>query len=106
MLVSIFSVLVFFVFSDILSPIALSGPMMRFILGLNPFMILKELLSELLIFKTGQSATKTSLIVLTIIFVIMFIGTYFSKKISKRKILRQGLWAIFKNQRTLNTTRG
>jgi hypothetical protein len=89
MLLAIFMVIIYFVFSDILAPVALTGPIVKFLVNLNPFVIHNSILFDILLVQSHSEILMEGITKLTIIFCICFILTYVSKKINKRKTLRK-----------------
>jgi ABC-type multidrug transport system permease subunit len=51
MLITIFFVMILFIFSDLLVPINLGGTAVKILVNLNPFVILKTILQDILVFK-------------------------------------------------------
>ncbi len=84
-LLSLFSVILFFVFSDILAPTALTGPIINFLINLNPFVILNNILFDVILIKSEFYLIKEFFIKLLILFGIFSILTYISKKINKKR---------------------
>jgi ABC-type transport system involved in multi-copper enzyme maturation permease subunit len=86
-IISLFSVLVFLVMSDVLAPVTLASPIMRFIIELNPFFVLKQILSNTLLL--GQSYVENQMFLLRLIVYcgIGFVVAYFARRFSEREAL-------------------
>ncbi len=83
-LLSVFSVILFFVFSDILAPTALTGPIIKFLINLNPFVILNGILFDAILVKSDFSVISGFFVKLVILFFVFGVLVYVSRKINKR----------------------
>ena len=90
MLISIFLVMLMFLFSDVLAPSELSGEVIQFFMSINPFVILNNALSDILLLNHGLMAydVSESLGKLFVLLISMFLIAYLAKKISKENALR------------------
>lgn len=87
-LFAIFLSILFFVFSDILAPSVLTGPIVNFFIGLNPFVVLNSELSKTMVIGEVNPSFYLSLIKLFILLVMGEIFVFISKKVSRRRALR------------------
>jgi len=90
MLISIFLVMLMFLFSDVLAPSEMSGEVIQFFMSINPFVILNNALSDILLLNHGLMAydVSESLVKLFVLLISMFLIAYLAKKISKENALR------------------
>ncbi len=81
MLISIFFVIFFFIYSNILTPVVLAGPIIRFSIGINPFVLLTDGLLDLIILNNKGFVNTFLYYKLGFMFFASFILYYISKKI-------------------------
>ena len=81
MLISIFFVIFFFIYSDILTPVVLAGPIIRFFIGINPFVLLTDGLLDLIILNNAGFVNAFLYYKLGFMFFASFVLYYISKKI-------------------------
>jgi hypothetical protein len=86
MLLTIFFVMVLMVLSDVLAPTILTGGFIRFVIDLNPFMILRGILDDSIVFDRAFKDVFAPFFKLVIFFVVSFVFAYVGKKLSKRKL--------------------
>jgi len=87
-LITMFLLMFFLIFSDILVPSTLSGAFVRYMINLSPFVILNNLLRDLIIVGKQGSQLILPLFRLSVIFVSTFFIAYLSRKASKDNIVR------------------
>ncbi|MBM3232592.1 ABC transporter permease [Candidatus Pacearchaeota archaeon] len=87
MLVSIFVVILFQIFSDILAPPALVGPAVGFFMSINPFVILENLLRDLIVIDRPMTLLIPSLSKLLILFLLSMGLAIAAQKARKKKAL-------------------
>jgi len=83
MLLTIFLLMILVVLSDILAPSILAGNIARFFVGLNPFMILKNILEDRLVLGRGFRDVFQSFFKLGIFFVMTSVIAYLANKFSR-----------------------
>ncbi len=86
MLITIFCVMALLIFSDLLVPAILSGPFIKFFVSLNPFLILKIILQNILIFNTGFKLLSPEGIWVIFSIIISMVILIVSRKHSKKKV--------------------
>jgi len=91
MLLAIFAVIILFIFSEVLAPTNLVSPLIKFLIDLNPFVILKDLLFNILILNLPFGSLTILFNRLWTFFAIGLIITYISRKISKENIMEVNL---------------
>jgi len=87
MLLAIFFVMVVLIFSDLLVPSSLAGPIVKFFIDLNPFVILQNLLFDVMILGKQISSSSIELYVLGGFFVLLAVITYLAKKINNEMVI-------------------
>jgi len=88
MLFTIFLVMLFIIFSDILSPSVLATPVLNFFINMNPFVILQKVLTDIIIINRPILGMIPNLIKLGVFMIVLFVITYIAKKISKENIMQ------------------
>ena len=90
MLISIFLVMLMFLFSDVLAPSELSGEAIQFFMSINPFVILNNALTDILLLNHSLVAgdVSESVVKLFMLLVSLFFIAYLAKKISKENALK------------------
>jgi hypothetical protein len=88
-LLSVFLVILFFVFSDILAPTALTSPIIQFFINLNPFVILNNILFDAILINSPFSVLRIFFTKLEILFGVLSIVVYLSRKINKRRFFKE-----------------
>jgi ABC-type multidrug transport system permease subunit len=83
MLLTIFLVMILIVLSDILAPSILASDLVKFFIGLNPFMILKKILEDRLVLGRGLRDISEQFFKLVVFFISTFFVAYFANKFSK-----------------------
>ncbi|PIN89190.1 hypothetical protein COU57_06450 [Candidatus Pacearchaeota archaeon CG10_big_fil_rev_8_21_14_0_10_32_14] len=84
-----FALLFFVVFSDLLIPRQLTGFILKFITGLNPFVIANNLVFDAMIFSENNALSYNMILILFSILIFSFVFAYFCRKIGKRKIMKE-----------------
>ncbi len=87
MLLSIFVVLLFQIFSDLLAPTALVSPVVGFFVAINPFVILSRLLSQILLLHRTLDVLVPEITKLLLLFLITLGCVYVAKRVSKKRAL-------------------
>ncbi len=87
MLLSIFIVLLFQIFSDLLAPTALVGPLVGFFVSINPFVILSELLGEIILLRSPLNVLVSEIMKLILLFLVTLGIMMVAKKMSKNRTL-------------------
>ena len=88
MLLTIFLVMLFIIFSDLLAPSVLATPVLNFFINMNPFVILQKLLTDIIIINRSIYGLVPNLLKLGIFMLVSFIVVYIAKKISKENIMQ------------------
>jgi len=86
MLLTIFLVMLFLIISDLLIPVTLISPSIRFFVQLNPFVLLSNLLKTLFVLDRPLSESSYQFIILGFFLFFSAILTYVSRKINKSRI--------------------
>lgn len=86
MLISVFSVMIFFIFSDLLAPSSLASQGVKYFIDLNPFVIINKCLFGILILDKEYTNFIYDYSVLAIYLFFLCISVYFAKKYSERHI--------------------
>jgi hypothetical protein len=87
MLISIFLVMLFFLFSDILSSSQLVSPVVRFFMYFNPFFVLNSVLFDSFLLNKPLTDIMFDLNVLIVMLIGAAIFVYIAKKISKKHVM-------------------
>lgn len=87
-LITMFLLMFLLIFSDILVPSMLSGAFIKFLINLSPFVILNNLLRDLIIVGKEASQLVLPLFRLGILFVSSFLIAYLSRKASRDNVVR------------------
>ncbi len=87
MLLSIFTVILFQIFSDILTPVAFVDPLVSFFVSINPFVILNTLLREVILLHQSFNLLIPEMTKLFVLFLLALGLTIVAKKASKKRIL-------------------
>ncbi|MBU0957725.1 MAG: ABC transporter permease [Nanoarchaeota archaeon] len=87
MLLTLFFVMLMFIFSDVLLPTSLAGPIVRFFAELNPFVLLNNLLRDVLLLERSFGFFDPRLIRLWVVMFVTLIICYISKKVSKEDVM-------------------
>ena len=85
MLISIFIIIFYFIFSDLLTPSILTGPIIRFFISINPFALLSNGLMSSIILNKSLSFSSNIFYRIEILFITSLLIYYFSKKICNLK---------------------
>jgi len=88
MMVAVFLVMLFFIFSDLLTPIVLIDPLIRQFIDWNPFVISTNILFKLILLSSNIADIAPQISRLVILLSVMMVITYISKKISNMKAIR------------------
>ncbi|MBR9706525.1 ABC transporter permease [Candidatus Pacearchaeota archaeon] len=87
MLLSIFATLLIIVFSDILAPTFMTGPIIGFFVRLNPLVIIQNILFNTIVLGRQLNFFMASIDKLVVFFIFGFIITYIAKKVSKENVV-------------------
>lgn len=87
MLITVFFLMLLLTLSDLLSPIFFASQFARFFINLNPFVILSDILNNLLILGSNFNDLTPKFSKLAIFLIFSIIFSYISKKICRRKFV-------------------
>jgi len=88
MLIAIFLVMFFLIMSDLLAPSILASSFIRFIISLNPFVLLNEILADSFILERPLISLIPSLTLLAYWLCGLIIAVYLSKRISIKNAIQ------------------
>ena len=86
MLLTIFFLMLLLIMSDLLSPSVLATPFVKFFINLNPFVVLNQILTSIIVLNQSIISVSKSLYNLGIFAVLTMLIAYLSKKVSKEDI--------------------
>ncbi len=88
-LLTIFLLVFIMVLSEILAPVALAGPLMGFIVSINPFVIFYEVLTEVfIVHRTFSVKLLFNLQKLCFLFLFSFVVVFISRKYNKNQVVK------------------
>jgi len=85
MLITLFSVMILIVLSDILAPSILAGEVVKFFIDSNPFVVLQRILSDGIVLNRPLGDSYFAFVRMGILFIMTFFIAYVCKKISKER---------------------
>lgn len=80
--------MILLIFSDVFAPTVLTAPLVRFLIYMNPFFILKVVLTDYLILNKPLESLYPNFIKQGILLLIVMIIAYLSKKVSKEEVIQ------------------
>ena len=88
MLLAIFLVILFLVFSDILAPTEIAGPIIKFLLVLNPFIVINAILFDIIVVKVNLVTLVPEFVKLGAIAFVLLVVAFISKIVSKNRLIQ------------------